>query len=84
MEILKDQTEERELTKEEIKARKQQMLAFYNEQIDFLKVQKEFETLSADIEEARLKRLAIQTKRAELEQFTEDQDKRGSKKTRKV
>jgi hypothetical protein len=57
-----------QLTPEELDARKKEMLSFYKEQIEFLEVQKQYESLAADVEEARLRRLIVMLKRAEIEQ----------------
>jgi hypothetical protein len=54
-------------TPEEIAARKQEMLDFYKEQIDFMSVQHEFEKLSADIEEQRLRRMVAMVRQAQLQ-----------------
>jgi hypothetical protein len=56
-----------ELSQEEIAARKEEMLTFYKEQIEFLTKQKEFETLTADIEEARLRRLVAIVRQAQIQ-----------------
>ena len=44
------------LTAEQVKAHKENMKKFYEEQIPYLKKVKEYETLLADIEEQRAKR----------------------------
>ena len=56
-----------QLTDAEIAARKQGMLDFYKEQIDFMKVQLEFESISADIEENRLRRLVAMVRQAQIQ-----------------
>ena len=52
--------EQKELTPEEIQERKEKLLKYYEEQIDFLSVQLSYETLLTDIEEQRAKRVQIQ------------------------
>lgn len=52
--------EQKELTPEEIQERKEKLLKYYEEQIDFLTVQLSYETLLTDIEEQRAKRVQIQ------------------------
>ena len=56
-----------QLTAEEIAARKQEMLDFYKEQIEFRTVQQEFEKLTADIEEQRLRRMVAMVRQAQLQ-----------------
>jgi hypothetical protein len=53
-------------TKEEMAARQKEVQVFYEEQIPFLKVQKEYESLIADLEELELKRLMISSKLAQM------------------
>ena len=52
--------EQKELSKEEIKARREEITAFYKENIKHLKVQKEYEELLRDVEKARAERLQSQ------------------------
>lgn len=52
--------EQKELSKEEIKARREEITAFYRENIKHLKVQKEYEELLRDVEKARAERLQSQ------------------------
>jgi hypothetical protein len=52
--------EQIELTPEQIQERKEKLLQYYQEQVDFLKVQLTYETLVTDIEEQRAKRVQIQ------------------------
>jgi hypothetical protein len=55
-----DQEEtEREMTPEEYAEMRKKMLAYYKEQLAFLQPQKEYETLLADIEEARARRMTM-------------------------
>ena len=52
--------EQREMTKEELAARRAEITKFYKESISHLKVQKEYEVLLMEIEEARAKRIQAQ------------------------
>lgn len=52
--------EQKELSKEEIKARREEITLFYKENIRHLKVQKEYEELLRDVEKARAERLQSQ------------------------
>lgn len=58
--------EEREYTPQEMAAMKKATLEFYKERINVLKFQKEYETLLADIEEAKLRGLLAFMKVAHL------------------
>jgi hypothetical protein len=48
------------LTPEEVKERKEKLAQYYTEQVEFLTVQLEYETLVTQIEEQRAKRLQYQ------------------------
>jgi len=48
------------LTPEEVKERKEKLTQYYTEQVQFLTVQLEYETLVTQIEEQRAKRLQYQ------------------------
>ena len=48
------------LSKEELNARREEITAFYNDNIEHLKIQAEYETLLADIEKARAERMQAQ------------------------
>ena len=48
------------LTPEEVKERKEKLVQYYTEQVEFLTVQLEYETLVTQIEEQRAKRLQYQ------------------------
>ena len=48
------------LTPEEVKERKEKLAQYYTEQVEFLTVQLQYETLVTDIEEQRAKRLQFQ------------------------
>lgn len=52
--------ENKELTPEEVKERKDKLVQYYTEQVEFLTVQLEYETLVTNIEEQRAKRLQFQ------------------------
>ena len=49
-----------ELSKEELQKRREEITAFYKENIKHLKVQKEYEELLRDVEKARAERLQAQ------------------------
>jgi hypothetical protein len=49
--------EQRQLTAEEIKLQEKTIVEFYSNQVKILKHQKEYETILAEIEEARLRRI---------------------------
>lgn len=53
-------------TREEIKKRQDEVLEYYTTQIPFLQVQKEYETLLADLEEIELRRLMIRMKAGQI------------------
>jgi len=55
-----------ELTESEIAEMKKRTLAFYKDRIAFMKIQFEFERLSADIEEAKLRGLMATLKMAHI------------------
>jgi hypothetical protein len=74
--------EERELNAEELKAKTEEMINFYKEQIDFMKVQLEFESLSADIEENRLKRMVALIRQAQLNTPPSNEEDEGPKEER--
>jgi hypothetical protein len=52
--------ENKELTPEEVRERKDKLVQYYTEQVEFLAVQLEYETLVTNIEEQRAKRLQFQ------------------------
>ena len=78
--------EESLLTAEEVAARKQEMLDFYREQVEFLTVQVEFEKLTAEVEEQRLRRLVAMVRQAQIqsppEQPEMEQDEQPQEKKR--
>jgi hypothetical protein len=55
-----------EMTQEEYELKKAEMLEHFNKEIDFLKVQKEYETLVTEIEDLRLRRALMQQKLASI------------------
>jgi hypothetical protein len=57
---MNQEVEERELTHEELVARKEEMLTFYKESLPYLQAQFEYEDLLAKIDEARFKRAQYQ------------------------
>jgi hypothetical protein len=63
-----------ELTPELLAARKEEMLSFYKEQIEFMDVQLQFEKLGADIEEHRLRRLVAMVRQAQIQSPPEQGD----------
>jgi|TARA_B110000503_G_C7167863_1_gene422785 hypothetical protein len=58
--------QEEELTPEQILALKENMTAYYTEQIPMLELQLKAESLAADLEEARLKRLVASMRIAQV------------------
>lgn len=59
--------EEVQLTQEELESRKQEMIAFYKEQIEFLTIQRDYEKLLTEIDEAKLKRLTYMMQFANIQ-----------------
>jgi len=55
-----EENQQEPLSKEEIIARRAEITAYYKESIEHLKVQKEYEELLRDIEEARASKLQTQ------------------------
>lgn len=55
-----NQEEQKHFTPEEIKARQDQIMASYKEQIKYLKVEKEYQELVTDIEELRMRYIRAQ------------------------
>ena len=74
--------ENKELTPEEVKERKDKLVQYYSEQVEFLTVQLEYETLVTNIEEQRAKRLQFQVMVANMlapdteEELVEDEKPR--------
>lgn len=65
---MNEQVEERELSQEELAARKEEMLRFYQESMPYLQAQCDYEELLARIDEARFKRAEAQIKFAMMMQ----------------
>ena len=59
-------TKEKELSPEQVRELFEQRKQYYQERIDFLKVELEYETLQTQIDEQRFKRIAYQVKYAEM------------------
>lgn len=57
---MSQEVEEKELTHEELIARKEEMLKFYQESLPYLKAQFDYEDLLCKIDEARFKRAQYQ------------------------
>ena len=66
--------EERELTQEELNARKEEMKKFYDESLPYLESQSKYEKLLTEIEEARFKRATIQIQWANIMAAQQEQD----------
>lgn len=56
----------RQLTPEELETRKQNLIRFYKDQIEFLTPQKNYEELITELEELRTRRMYAQMKQAEM------------------
>lgn len=57
---MSEEQKQQELSKEEIQKRREEITAFYRENIKHLKVQKEYEELLRDVEKARAERIQAQ------------------------
>lgn len=57
---MSEETNQQELSKEELQKRREEITAFYKENIKHLKVQKEYEELLRDVEKARAERIQAQ------------------------
>jgi hypothetical protein len=58
--------ENQQFTAEEMAAKKNELIDSYKEQSEFLEVQLKYETLTADIEEQRLRRLVASMRQAQI------------------
>jgi hypothetical protein len=58
--------ENQQFTAEEMAAKKTELIDSYKEQSEFLEVQLKYETLTADIEEQRLRRLVATMRQAQI------------------
>ena len=56
------ENQQKEMSKEEMAERKAKLTQFYKEQIEFLKIQLEYETLVADVEDQRARAIFAQVK----------------------
>lgn len=63
-----------ELSKEEIRERKRELTEFYQESIEHLKVQLEYETLLRDISKARAEKLQADSFIAQVMSAVEEED----------
>lgn len=57
---MSEEQKQEELSKEELQKRREEITAFYKENIKHLKVQKEYEELLRDVEKARAERIQAQ------------------------
>lgn len=60
------ENQQKEMSPEEMAKRKAKLTQFYKEQIEFLKTQLAYETLLADIEDARARAVYAQVKAAQM------------------
>lgn len=60
------ENQQKEMSPEEMAERKSKLAQFYKEQIEFLKVQLEYETLIADVEDQRARATYAQVKLAQM------------------
>ncbi len=58
--------EAQHLTPEQIAERKKELLKYYSEEIPFLEKQREYEMLTAEIDEAHLRKVMVQYKLSQL------------------
>ena len=65
---------ERELTQEELSARKEEMKQFYDQSLPYLESQSKYEKYLTEIEEARFKRATIQIQWANIMAAQQEQD----------
>lgn len=77
-------TENQQLTPQQIAEYKKATLEFYKERIAVLKYQKEYEILCADIEEAKLRALIAQVKYAQIVTPPSDEDEENEVKNTKT
>jgi hypothetical protein len=82
-------SEQEKMTDEQIKRHEETIIAFYKRQSQILKLQKDYETLLADIEDARLRRIkatytiaAITAGPEKPSEQEEQQEDRGSEEVR--
>lgn len=60
------ENQQKEMSPQEMAERKSKLTQFYKEQIEFLKVQLEYETLIADVEDQRARATYAQVKLAQM------------------
>lgn len=60
------ENQQKEMSLEEMAERKSKLTQFYKEQIEFLKIQLEYETLIADVEDQRARATYAQVKLAQM------------------
>lgn len=60
------ENQQKEMSPEEMAERKSKLTQFYKDQVEFLKVQLEYETLVADVEEQRARATYAQVKTAQM------------------
>lgn len=65
---------ERELTQEELSARKEEMKQFYDQSLPYLESQSKYEKYLTEIEEARFKRATIQIQWANIMAAQQEQE----------
>jgi hypothetical protein len=58
--------QQKDMSPEEMAERKSKLTQFYKDQIEFLKTQLEYETLLADVEDARARAVYAQVKTAQM------------------
>lgn len=58
--------ENQQFTDAEIAEKKEELIAFYKEQIEVLQLQKDYEALATDIEELRARRVIAQVRVAQM------------------
>lgn len=60
------ENQQKEMSPEEMAERKSKLTQFYKEQIEFLKIQLEYETLIADVEDQRARATYAQVRLAQM------------------
>ena len=73
-----EEIQDREPTPEEIQEMRERMQSYYENQIPFLEKQKEYETLLADIEQARARRIEMTIRIAQMTMGPQDDMEQGS------
>lgn len=62
----KETNEAPQMTEQEVREWREKMTGYYNDQLPLLEVQKKYETLLADIEEARARRMTMSIRLAQM------------------